>query len=85
MSLVDLTNSFISLSDKIKNYSVPDNDQLKLYGYYKQIVFGNCSISPPSAFNLKDFAKYKAWMANLNLNKYEAMQLYIHIAQKYIV
>jgi acyl-CoA-binding protein len=66
----------------IKSGSATDAVKLTLYGFYKQAVYGDCSISPPWRSWAK--AKYDAWMERKGLSKVQAMEGYITEAQRQI-
>lgn len=68
----EAANSVQDLSER------PDNDTLlQLYGLYKQATEGDCSGSRPGMFNMKERAKYDAWMAIEGMGKEQAKQEYI--------
>ncbi|KAI3385301.1 hypothetical protein SNEBB_002694, partial [Seison nebaliae] len=38
-----------------------DEDQLELYGYYKQVNVGNVNIDRPGMLKMRERAKWDAW------------------------
>ena len=57
-----------------------DNDtMLKLYGYYKQGMLGDCDIPEPAFWQLKEKAKWDAWNQHKGVKKTHAMKKYIKI------
>lgn len=50
---------------------------LELYALYKQVTCGQCNQSKPNLFNPQGRAKWSAWNRLGNLEKHEAMKLYI--------
>lgn len=60
-----------------------DNDTLlKLYGYYKQAIIGDCNILEPSFWQLKEKAKWDAWNQHKSMKKTQAMKQYIKLVNK---
>ena len=53
-----------------------DSELLKLYGLYKQSLFGNCNINEPSKLNIKENLKWKSWSSYKNMNSERAMIAY---------
>ena len=72
---------FKEASDKIQNYSVPQETQLKLYGLYKQALFGDTNASPPGFFDFKARAKYDAWNACKGKSNDSCMKEYVLLAR----
>ena len=58
--------------------SVSNENKLYLYAYYKQVNCGNNNTPKPSMFNMVESAKWNAWYAINNMEKEEAMKLYIN-------
>lgn len=68
----------IYLYSKYKNISY--HDKMKLYGLYKQSMFGNIRKKRPFwcyFMNRYKIDKWEAWNENYNFEKYSAMSLYI--------
>ena len=79
-SIIETT--FNKCCDDIKKLeqSPSDNDLLELYSYYKQATVGDCDTKQPSAFNIKAKKKWDAWDSLLGMEKEEAMNNYIELA-----
>lgn len=60
------------------------SDLLKLYGYYKVAVLGECKGPRPGIFKIKDRLKYDAWKKCGNMSKLEAMKKYIEFAKQLV-
>jgi diazepam-binding inhibitor (GABA receptor modulating acyl-CoA-binding protein) len=63
--------------EKVKQYTVSQENQLKLYGLYKQALFGDNTTQQPGMFDLRGRAKYNAWSELKGKSKYLAMKEYI--------
>ena len=62
----------------------PSNeDLLKLYGLYKQSLFGCNKDSEPSLFDFTGRLKYKAWSSVKSLSKNMAKQDYIKLVNQF--
>lgn len=66
----------------------PTNEErLKMYGLYKQAVFGDCNTTKPGVFNLKERAKWSAWQDEKGKKKETAMTEYcsefLNLCDKY--
>jgi diazepam-binding inhibitor (GABA receptor modulating acyl-CoA-binding protein) len=62
-----------------------DDDLCKLYGLYKQAVFGNNTTSEPTGiFDIKGKRKWTAWNENKGLDKYNAEVKYITLVNELI-
>jgi acyl-CoA-binding protein len=60
-----------------------DNDTLlKLYGYYKQSIYGDCNTVEPSYFSFKEKAKWTAWNNCKSLKKQQAVKQYIKLVNE---
>lgn len=53
-----------------------DEELLKLYGLYKQAVYGENTTSKPYFYDLKGIKKWEHWNENKGLNKVTSMCLY---------
>lgn len=63
--------------------SIPDTDvKLKLYGLYKQALFGDCSSSRPWAVNVEGCYKWDAWTARKGLAQDDAKAKYVRSAER---
>ncbi|VFQ97226.1 unnamed protein product [Cuscuta campestris] len=62
---------------KLLPESTPNEDQLILYGLYKQATVGKVNTDRPGIFSMKERAKWDAWKAVEGKTKDEAMNDYI--------
>lgn len=58
-----------------------NDDQLLLYGLFKQANVGDVNTERPGLFDLKGKAKWDAWEKNKGKSKEEAMQDYITLVE----
>ena len=56
--------------------------QLGLYGIYKQATVGDCNIKEPSFYDQEGKYKFKAWSKMKGLGSTEAKQIYIQVANE---
>jgi acyl-CoA-binding protein len=75
------TRLFTEASEKIKRYNVPQETQLKLYGLYKQALFGDNNNIEPGFFDFRNKVKYDAWSGCKGMPKTSAMKDYILLAR----
>lgn len=78
-----LFNNFTRATKKITEHNVSQGDQLKLYGLYKQALFGDNSHPEPSLLNYREYRKYHAWLELKGLSRQKAMKNYITLARTY--
>ena len=57
--------------------TVPNEDKLKLYGYFKQSHEGDVKGSQPWAIQVEARLKYDEWKGNKGMSHEEAAQAYI--------
>ena len=62
---------------EISQSSLPQDEQLRLYAYYKQATFGTIDYNHSSDFDLRNAFKTNAWMQISHLSSDEAKRLYI--------
>ena len=81
-----LQSRFEECANNIKqtDKTIPDNDLLELYSYYKQATCGDCDTKKPSQLNFKAYKKWDAWDSLIGMEKDEAMELYIELADQYL-
>lgn len=60
--------------------SFDEETLLKLYGYYKQAINGDCNTKPPFFLNFKEKSKWEAWNENKGMKQKHAMKQYINMA-----
>lgn len=78
---MSLLQQFNNAAENVKNLSfVSDDNKLKLYGLYKQATVGDVNTARPSGmFNIKEKAKYDAWIENKGMSKEAAMNDYVSL------
>ena len=54
----------------------------RFYGLYKQATEGPCNVKKPSFWQVIPLAKYEAWKSLGNMDKEEAMRLYVEELKK---
>lgn len=69
--------SIFWLKDNIKKLS--SNEKLKLYGLFKQIMYGNNNFSKPLICDYQNYKKWKEWEKNKNMSKEIATQKYVEL------
>jgi acyl-CoA-binding protein len=62
---------------EIPQPSLPQDEQLRLYAYYKQATSGTVDYNNSSNFDLRNAFKTNAWMQISHLSVEEAKELYI--------
>lgn len=79
-----LLKQFNDASKKVEslNYRPSNEDLLKLYAYFKQVTEGDVSGVRPGGFDFKGAAKYDAWKSIKGMEKEEAMNEYIKLAEQ---
>ncbi|KAK2174834.1 hypothetical protein NP493_772g02002 [Ridgeia piscesae] len=60
----------------------PNEVFAKLYSLFKQATVGDCERDKPNITELKEKAKYEAWMSNKGMDREEAAKLYMEEAEK---
>lgn len=78
--MADLEERFKQAADEAMKLPAQDSDtMLKLYAYYKQSTKGDVSGKRPGMFDMRERAKYDAWMKVKGTSREEAMQAYIEL------
>jgi diazepam-binding inhibitor (GABA receptor modulating acyl-CoA-binding protein) len=74
---------FTEAAEKVKTLSEKPNDNtlLRLYGLYKQVTVGNCSIAEPWAIQVEAWAKWNAWNQNKGKSKQVAENEYVVLVE----
>jgi acyl-CoA-binding protein len=82
----ELNTEFFNSANKIKNCGKTfDTDTLlKLYGYYKQAISGDCVEECPSFWQVKEKSKWEACNEHKGLKKTQSMKKYIRLVSKLI-
>ena len=71
---------FTQAAENVKRYKQCTNDeQLELYGWYKQATIGDCTTERPGMFDLKGKAKWDAWKSREGSGKGTAMDEYCKV------
>lgn len=81
MTTKDLNTRFneaVAAAEKMKQSSLPQDVQLRLYANYKQATFGTV-LSQNSAFDLRNAFKTNAWMQISHFTPEQAKEMYIEI------
>ena len=74
----EIFNKFSQEMRAVKNLTT--DQQLAIYGLYKQATIGDCNINEPAFYDQEGKYKYKAWMKMKGLSKTEAQEIYIQAA-----
>lgn len=59
------------------------DDQLMLYGLYKQATMGDVNISTPSKFRMTAYAKYQAWAKFKGMPQHFAILKYVEVVSHF--
>ena len=76
-----VTKIFLEYTKKVKTLTVSQENQLKLYGLFKQANFGDNTTQEPSFYDLRGKAKWNAWNEHLGESKYNSIKRYIKIVK----
>jgi len=64
--------------------SLSNDEQLQLYGLYKQVRKGNCdAAAAPSMYRLKAYYMHQAWMSRCDMPQTQAMREYVEKVVEY--
>lgn len=74
----------VAVKDVKKLKSLTSEELLKLYGLYKQAIFGKNTTDKPSMFSYRALKKWSAWTEVSELNKDDAKVKYIKLANQLI-
>jgi len=76
-----LDETFNKSIDFINNSKIilDNENQLKLYKYYKQALFGNNNTDAPSVFNIRSKMKWDAWTSIKDMTSEKAKEHYINL------
>ena len=73
---------FQTHAELVKQYKQCTNDeQLELYGWFKQATVGDCNCERPGMFDLKGKAKWDAWKSREGSGKGTAMEKYCEVVR----
>jgi acyl-CoA-binding protein len=67
----------VEAASKMTQSSLPQDEQLRLYAYYKQATSGTIDYNNTANFDLRNAFKTNAWMQISHLSIEEAKELYI--------
>lgn len=76
----DLDSRFqeaVEIASNMSQAELPQDEQLRLYAYYKQATIGTPNTNYNSNFDLRNAFKTNAWMQISHLSADEAKELYI--------
>lgn len=81
------SDEFDEAANSVKNLiQKPTNEELlELYGLFKHTNFGDNNTKKPSAFWLKERAKWESWLTHKGKAITETETLYIELVKKLIV
>ena len=68
----EFQNSIRYINNLNLDYYIDEAEKLKLYGLYKQALFGDNIAPRPYFFNIKSVNKWYAWKKHFGKTKYEA-------------
>ena len=69
----------VEIASKMKQASLPQDVQLRLYAFYKQATFGALDLKQTSSYHLRDAFKSNAWMQISHLTPDESKEQYIEM------
>lgn len=83
INLEELEKQFLNAANQIKesNLKLENDVMLKLYGYYKQGIMGDCNIECPAFWQVKEKAKWEAWEQHRGMKKTHSMKKYIKLVE----
>uniref|UniRef100_A0A0C3U1D4 ACB domain-containing protein n=1 Tax=Guillardia theta (strain CCMP2712) TaxID=905079 RepID=A0A0C3U1D4_GUITC len=62
---------------------ISQDQQLLLYGWFKQVKEGDCNTAKPGMLDFSGKAKWEAWNKNKGMSKDEAMQKYVEAVNQW--
>ncbi len=77
-----LVQEFELAQQAVQPLSVGPQDQLKLYGWFKQATLGDVQGKRPGMFDIRGRAKYDAWAAVRGLTCDQAMKSYVDFVRE---
>jgi diazepam-binding inhibitor (GABA receptor modulating acyl-CoA-binding protein) len=77
---------FDKAAEDIRKYGkdLGNDELLTLYSLFKQAKVGDCNKEPPSMLDLKEKAKYDAWMNLKGKPQNDAKKEYVEFVLKYL-
>lgn len=79
-----LTEAFHCAANHLTNIAtkLSNEDLLKLYGYYKQGIEGDCNTPKPSWYDMRAKSKWEAWNGLKNMSQKDAKTSYVNLMKK---
>lgn len=78
----ELDNRFqeaVKIASEMKQSSLPQDVQLRLYAYYKQATMGTIDYNRPTGLDLRNAFKTNAWIQISHISIEEAKEKYIEM------
>lgn len=69
----------VEIASKMTQATLPQDEQLRLYAFYKQATFGTAKYDQAASFDLRNAFKINAWMQISHYTVTEAKEAYIAI------
>ena len=73
------------LCENLSNYNIGQDDNIKLYAFYKQAMFGDCNVAKTEFKDSADKTRYSAWKALKGKSKKAAMNDYTDLIRRIII
>lgn len=67
----------VEIASNMSQSELPQDEQLRLYAYFKQATFGTINYNQANDLDLRNAFKTNAWMQISHLTVEEAKELYI--------
>jgi acyl-CoA-binding protein len=82
-SIALLKPLFEKAAQQAKSLTLNQNDQLMLYGLYKQAKIGNVNMKQPSRLNIVAWKKFHAWSKFNSMPQHFAMMKYLEVVEHF--
>jgi len=82
MSSKSIGALFHDAAERARSLQPKQDDQLSMYGLYKQVTVGECMTNKPSMFDIAGKAKWDAWMKCKGMSKDDAGTAYIKLVDR---
>ena len=80
MNPMNIQEQFEQAQARVKQLAkVSTDQQLQLYGLFKQATVGDVTGARPGALDLRGRAKYDAWAARKGVSQHAARQAYVDL------
>ena len=74
------SHQFIQATEIVKTLNIKDSETLgRLYGLYKQAIFGDNNTNKPAIYDIRNFTKWNYWTSYKGLTVYNAECQYINL------